>query len=859
MSGGGVEISQTTGQSTTAIMSQKAVTDMVTEYNVSKLHPTGGISGTDKYTLETAIAKIPAELRYAGIKCSFIDEGDCLKTYVNQDGTFTSADSWVKSVDTNIDGVYDKAAVLKDVTHIGDRSLKLTYHQGDNISQKLFAVSVGARIVVIAMIKNSYGWRIDEYKNGTMVKIGEVKYSTGKYEFTASQDCDIYLFFDNRETTPEGNIYVYVDNLWKRESDKLDLLDQSFNQLTENAFSNTLKPCNHIKELRGYPNKSNMLLIGQDRYTSKVYQIDRLKKLHIALKGQNPNAFCIGLSNYLDAEVFEHKIDITDANASIDVGYTGYNYIIVCVSNDTGSVSASVLEYESSIATAQKVTTSIADKIDSNEIHLTNEAPYPTCENVNAISIYKGTARLIKPGVIEVTQIAASEGEWFSFVPHLDLQRYEAGHRYMLVIDWMIKIIKCGGVLQSVNQQFSAAARNNGSTPFDEKLMKTVNVGKRVQSTVIFSMPREIPENKATLSIQYNTKMYNSKGDNIILEVYNIAFIDITSSGKAFALKMIADEGYKKEYDFVNTELTADLSKRLQGSTKGISFWGDSLMNGNYPELVAQKLGVECVKNNFGGRTSSTIREEFIKHYKNFPEELEYTHVFCVGRNNLARPQDTVRDLREMVSLLPHSKYLIMMPPNGNYEGEYKGGAAYNNVIWLSDMLHKCFGGAYFDWRSSLINGYDYGGVRLESSFIQPSIGKTVQINVSDADFLITYNNMYMDKSHRNFIRIGDLMHEKMNKYEVVSKDDSTHLTVKAISEEFLTQGEQISNHQYNDTYNNSYGYIDVVQESDYQTYIGDNTPTTLRTDNIHMASVKAQEFTANLVIREICARGLQL
>lgn len=40
-------------------MSQKAVTDMVTEYNVSKLHPTGGISGTDKYTLETAIAKIP--------------------------------------------------------------------------------------------------------------------------------------------------------------------------------------------------------------------------------------------------------------------------------------------------------------------------------------------------------------------------------------------------------------------------------------------------------------------------------------------------------------------------------------------------------------------------------------------------------------------------------------------------------------------------------------------------------------------------------------------------------------------------------------------------------------------------------
>ena len=93
--GTSVEITQTTGQNTAAVMSQKAVTDMITEYNVSKLHPTGGISGTDKYTLETAIAKIPAELRYAGIKCSFLNEREKFETYEYQGGTFSSVASWI--------------------------------------------------------------------------------------------------------------------------------------------------------------------------------------------------------------------------------------------------------------------------------------------------------------------------------------------------------------------------------------------------------------------------------------------------------------------------------------------------------------------------------------------------------------------------------------------------------------------------------------------------------------------------------------------------------------------------------------------------------------------------------------------
>lgn len=67
---------------------------LIEEVNVSKIFPTGGIDGTNKYTLETAIAKIPASLRSVGIKCSFLDEAGLPEMWEHQGEMFTSVDSW---------------------------------------------------------------------------------------------------------------------------------------------------------------------------------------------------------------------------------------------------------------------------------------------------------------------------------------------------------------------------------------------------------------------------------------------------------------------------------------------------------------------------------------------------------------------------------------------------------------------------------------------------------------------------------------------------------------------------------------------------------------------------------------------
>ena len=63
---------------------------------MSKIFPTGGIDGTNKYTLETAIAMIPASLRNVGIKCSFINEAGELETWEYKQGGYSSLNNWGK-------------------------------------------------------------------------------------------------------------------------------------------------------------------------------------------------------------------------------------------------------------------------------------------------------------------------------------------------------------------------------------------------------------------------------------------------------------------------------------------------------------------------------------------------------------------------------------------------------------------------------------------------------------------------------------------------------------------------------------------------------------------------------------------
>lgn len=64
------------------------VKNITTEYNVSLFHPKQGINEGNKYTLETAIALVPAQYRTIGIKCSFINEAGQSETWEWKGGTW---------------------------------------------------------------------------------------------------------------------------------------------------------------------------------------------------------------------------------------------------------------------------------------------------------------------------------------------------------------------------------------------------------------------------------------------------------------------------------------------------------------------------------------------------------------------------------------------------------------------------------------------------------------------------------------------------------------------------------------------------------------------------------------------------
>ena len=95
---------------------------LIEEINVSKLFPTGGIDGSNKYTLETAIAKIPASLQNVGLKCSFLGEGGELETWVWHGGAFLHAGSWTRSDITAVNEKIDSQK--KEVDAARDEALE---------------------------------------------------------------------------------------------------------------------------------------------------------------------------------------------------------------------------------------------------------------------------------------------------------------------------------------------------------------------------------------------------------------------------------------------------------------------------------------------------------------------------------------------------------------------------------------------------------------------------------------------------------------------------------------------------------------------------------------------------------------
>lgn len=144
----------------------------VTEYNVSVLHPTSGSGGSNKYTLETAIAQVPSKYRSVGIKCAFINEdgeSECWEYKVgswNVNGfvqvgsaKLTELDNNIFNATTKILSIYDIPVKQWDSCWIGSDGNKSVYIA--NAAVFFYEVSPGDEInlylsVITGGVENNY-------------------------------------------------------------------------------------------------------------------------------------------------------------------------------------------------------------------------------------------------------------------------------------------------------------------------------------------------------------------------------------------------------------------------------------------------------------------------------------------------------------------------------------------------------------------------------------------------------------------------------------------------------------------------------------------------------------------------------
>ena len=80
----------------------------ITEYNVSIHHPSFGIDGSNRYTLEGAIVQVPEDIRTVGLKVSFLNNSGLVETWEFAGGAFENIENW-KSNEDKLTDIRDEA------------------------------------------------------------------------------------------------------------------------------------------------------------------------------------------------------------------------------------------------------------------------------------------------------------------------------------------------------------------------------------------------------------------------------------------------------------------------------------------------------------------------------------------------------------------------------------------------------------------------------------------------------------------------------------------------------------------------------------------------------------------------------
>lgn len=178
------------------------MTGTITEYNVSVQHPTSGIDGSNKYSLESAIAQVPQELRKMGLKVTFVNSTGQVETWEFGGEVFSNINSWIQQVQRM------ELSELKDDTRkrISNITGTASYtviplNVNQNLDTLSDIINLSAGDILELNVELSATLTIDLYMRikidgGELINIGVLSKGTSffSYSYNALKDCDVQFF-----------------------------------------------------------------------------------------------------------------------------------------------------------------------------------------------------------------------------------------------------------------------------------------------------------------------------------------------------------------------------------------------------------------------------------------------------------------------------------------------------------------------------------------------------------------------------------------------------------------------------------------------------------------------------------------
>lgn len=154
----------------------------ITEYNVSIHHPSSGIDGSNRYTLEGAIVQVPEDIRTVGLKVSFLNNSGLVETWEFAGGAFENIENW-KSNEDKLTDIRDEAiSKIKEVESdaiSNFSSQRVTPDMLSESTKQFINASGGGTINNLADDEDLVS--VDKGENLSVLKFADRAYNPGIY------------------------------------------------------------------------------------------------------------------------------------------------------------------------------------------------------------------------------------------------------------------------------------------------------------------------------------------------------------------------------------------------------------------------------------------------------------------------------------------------------------------------------------------------------------------------------------------------------------------------------------------------------------------------------------------------------